>query len=490
MTEENRKFLYKQVECSPLSIRSKSRSLFSDIRREKREKTVSTKRFRNEKKDATDSTEKREYTVEMVKSISKSIQKKSSNTEDQLKYLRNAFSYTKDFVDAFLSVDNSLYSLVGYLTGPDSTLQLEAAWCVTNMSANDHEHMPMIVKATAPYLVTYLQSGSVLLQDQSGWALGNMAADGEEIRKVLKAQGVISPLISLVKSDTDGVIQSSLFALCNMAKSLPIIETDLLNSDLLDTVQKKISDENTDLNIICELAWLLSYMSAEDSFCKVIVKTGILRHVVHWLCKVRPHQQEYLFAVTPLLRCLGNLIGLDPNILIDIILPYENGMLLPTLNTFLVSNKRHLIKESLWVLSNIFSCKLEKKHVEELQLALPNVSRHLVSAYEIKKEAAICMCHIAYRDDDLAGAVIERTIFENLIDFLKIPDNEMKCLALQFFEITLSNPNAVPLFLQCNGPSYLEALEYNENEEIRNKAVYLQRTYYEKEDEEEEQVQE
>lgn len=89
---------------------------------------------------------------------------------------------------------------------------------------------------------------------------------------------------------------------------------------------------------------------------------------------------------------LGNLIGLDQNILIDIVLPYENGMLLPTLNTFLVSNKRHLIKESLWVLSNIFSCKLEKKHVEELQLALPNVSRHLVSAYEIKKEVCRCCC--------------------------------------------------------------------------------------------------
>ena len=34
-------------------------------------------------------------------------------------------------------------------------------------------------------------------------------------------------------------------------------------------------------------------------------------------------------------------------------------------------------------------------------------------------------------------------------------------------------------FLEGNGTSYLEALEYHENEEIRQKAVYLLETFYE-----------
>ena len=134
-----------------------------------------------------------------VKNISRAFQKRSSNTHKQLRYLRDAFSYTVDFVDAFLEVDNSLHTLIGYLTGNDSDLQLEAAWCITNISATDYHNMITIVKAATPYLITYLQSGSVLLQDQSAWALGNMASDNEKVREMLHQQGIVSPLVDLLK---------------------------------------------------------------------------------------------------------------------------------------------------------------------------------------------------------------------------------------------------------------------------------------------------
>ena len=140
-----------------------------------------------------------EYSERNVKLVATLLKKKSSEAGKQLKYLRTAFSYTNDFVNAFLEVDGALFTLIGFLTGNDSDLKLEAAWCITNIAASDHEHAELVAKNAAPYLITYLKDGSVLLQDQSAWALGNIAADSPEIRQLLKAQGIIPPLIDLVK---------------------------------------------------------------------------------------------------------------------------------------------------------------------------------------------------------------------------------------------------------------------------------------------------
>ena len=146
------------------------------------------------------STDIPDYTTANVKQVAKDIQKKTANIVDQLKYLRTAFSYTSDFVAAFLEVGNSLHALVGYLTGKNSTLQLEASWCITNLSANyDNSNIMQVVKATAPYLITYLQSGSELIQDQSALALGNMAADSDEVRELLFQQGILYPVMELSK---------------------------------------------------------------------------------------------------------------------------------------------------------------------------------------------------------------------------------------------------------------------------------------------------
>lgn len=485
MGEENRRFLLKGG--STLSnIKCKSREFASLVRRDRRDKVVSSKRFC---KVSTQSPAlpvgEPQYTNEKIKEVAKRIQKRSEHTQDELKYLRDAFSYTSDFVDSFLEVDNSLYTLVSYLTCNDSTLKLEAAWCFTNISANDHKNMMTVVMATAPYLITYLQGGSKLLQDQSALALGNMAADSNEIREVLKTQGIIPPLINLVKQSTAvGILQSSFFALCNMSRSLELVSNDIMESDLQNLLLTKLSNETTDLNIIGELAWLLTYLLSKESNCEVLVNKGFIRHLVHWLCKVRAHQKEYLFAVTPLLRCLGNIISGDNNKYIEMVISIEDSILMHTLSNFLVSSKRYLTKECLWVISNIFACEINlEPYLEDVKLLLPNIVRHLTSAYEIKKEAAISLYNLLTHGQTYYDLIVDENVIRCFIDFLKLPDVEIMCLALYFFEEIVSKyPDGNRLFLQCDGPSYLEALEYHENEDIRNKAVYLLETYYENED--------
>ena len=54
--------------------------------------------------------------------------------------------------------------MVGLFTGTNSELQLEAGWCITNISAGTHNHAMSITKYVAPYLVAYLSSDNYLLQ--------------------------------------------------------------------------------------------------------------------------------------------------------------------------------------------------------------------------------------------------------------------------------------------------------------------------------------
>ena len=140
------------------------------------------------------------FSIKTVKEASRAFQKKKGeNTVAHLKYLRKAFAESSEYIDAFLEVDNALYSLIGYLTGNNASLQLEAICCLTNISASENKNIHTIVKATSAYLITFLRSGSVLLQDQSAWALANMAADNEKTRELLKAQGIIEPLVGLIE---------------------------------------------------------------------------------------------------------------------------------------------------------------------------------------------------------------------------------------------------------------------------------------------------
>ena len=62
------------------------------------------------------------------------------------------------------SIDNSLRCLVGLLTGSNPAVQLEAAWCITNISASTHKHCMLILKYAAPYLVTYISGQSAAMQ--------------------------------------------------------------------------------------------------------------------------------------------------------------------------------------------------------------------------------------------------------------------------------------------------------------------------------------
>ncbi len=138
-------------------------------------------------------------TAEDVKALCKKISKKSDDLENQLKSLISAFAMGENHVNAFLSEDNGLRTLVGFLTGNDCKLQIYAAYCITNISAYDISRGHFIAKSCSPYLIALLQSQNDLMQDLSACALGNIAAYSKQNRNLLMRQGVLKPLVELFK---------------------------------------------------------------------------------------------------------------------------------------------------------------------------------------------------------------------------------------------------------------------------------------------------
>ena len=67
----------------------------------------------------------------------------------------------------FSSVENSVICLVGLLTGLDAEMQLESAWCLTNIAAGTDSHASVVVRHAGPYLVTFLSSVNIPLQVNS-----------------------------------------------------------------------------------------------------------------------------------------------------------------------------------------------------------------------------------------------------------------------------------------------------------------------------------
>ena len=110
-----RKHLYKAASETVDKLRTRKREEQCGLRKEKREKILSLKRFRYEERG--ESSEALKFSVEDVISLVKTIRKHGPDSLTILRKLKRAFTQENVIADTFIAQDGALQSLVRYLTG-------------------------------------------------------------------------------------------------------------------------------------------------------------------------------------------------------------------------------------------------------------------------------------------------------------------------------------------------------------------------------------
>ncbi|KAL4223293.1 hypothetical protein ACF0H5_016764 [Mactra antiquata] len=466
---------YKHKTDSVRDIKDRRNQETISLRKDKREKLISSKRFRYDEthKDGDD----HGFTPQLVKDITDKLKQKSSQTEskENLEQLRKIFGVGVEFIDVFFSVENSLQCIVGYLTGNDSELQQEAAWCLTNISAGSHEHAMSVAKMAAPYMVTFLSSNNQALQDMCAWTLGNLAGDSPECKTLLCAQGAIHPLVKLLQSPVPAVVQSSSFALSNITMDSPNISRELVTAGVIDVLPPLLQVTPDNRDILAEVSWILTNLSTTGEHVPSMIEKGILTQVVQMLVKLSNNQPHDAQIVTPLLRCLGNICSGPDEYSTS---AAENPRLLHSLGLYLDSGISHIVKETLWVFSNIAGEPLIAESIVVGPL-LEKITQKLSGSFDIKHEALYVLNNIACHGAEACDCLLEHHVLEHVIPILKSHDVEILNLSLGFCEMMLRLTEAgYNIFEKYEGVCRLESLEYHSNTTIATKAHELLDTYF------------
>ncbi|XP_052798638.1 importin subunit alpha-8-like [Mya arenaria] len=470
---EDHKEKYKHQTDSVEKIKEKRGQEVVSLRKEKREKIVSSKRFRFglERESGDD----HGFTVEMVKELCGKLSQSGPERLSALKGIRQACAEGTSYIDAVFSVENSLQSVVGLLTGNDADLQLEAAWCLTNISAGTSEHALAVAKMAAPYLITYLGSSNNALQDQCAWALGNIAGDSAECRNLLHAQGIVAPIVNLLKSPVPAVVQSAAFAISNIARESPAVTRELVGAGILGILPQYMNLGKGNRDTLTEIAWTLTYLSTTGEHVPAMIENGLLTSTVDLLVKLANEGDKSYPIVTPLLRCLGNVCS-GPDEYTEQAL--ENPRLLHTLGVYLDSTVKYVVKETLWVLSNIVGEPTVAESVANGPIVEKVVAK-MDAGFDVRQEALYVLNNLACHGEEACSCLLRHKVLQGFTPTLKTHDADVLNLALGFIEMMLRMcPDSVDVFDTCGGQARLEGLEYHDNPTIAGKAHELLQAYF------------
>jgi hypothetical protein len=234
------------------------------------------------------------------------------------------------------------------------------------------------------------------------------------------------------------------------------------------------------LDVLTEVSWVLTYLTACGTHEKEILNAGILEKLIDVVVTTAEKDVENVSVLTPLLRCLGNVIcsGLDETAA----MACKRKELFPALDHLIGSDHPHIRKECLWVLSNVTAITEACNEIVASSL-LASMMKLLSATFDVKKEAAYTMCNIAAHGEKFCTELLEHGVLKAMIPLFKSTDVDTVHYALSFSEMILhSNKDAAKVFEDNGGLAGLEAWEYNGNELLRSQADMILDTYFYKEE--------
>lgn len=468
---------------------SKKRIEYSNkIRKENRDKAVVSKRSRHDEQDVT-------AHIFSPEEILQTLERLQKRDPTGLRELRRILSSDDPPLDDIIeSPTQPLISVIHFLVSGDEVQQLDAAWCLTNVATGTPEQTAAVLPA-APYLIQHLSGSNIALVEQCAWALGNISGDCVEHRDILRANGVLKPLISILQRYAHSspqhrtpqvlaLARTAAFALSNQARGQNAHSEEFLQLGIAPTLAQVMNDreEMTDdagaeasvsQEIVVESAWVLTYLTAQAGNAKTIADAGLIPILVRHL------SSSHTALVIPVLRSIGNLIARS-DAMTELFLDPGSPPLLPILESLLVSGHRAIKKEATYVISNIAGGP--QHHVEKL-CESPTILGKLVdtlnnSQFDIAREAAFALSNIGTSHKYMKALVAAGAV-PGFLALVSSPNSETAHLALMFIEMVLGcHPDGPAIVENENGIEKLESLQFHENQALYTMANELIDRFY------------
>eukprot|EP00794_Sanderia_malayensis_P006031 gene6031-6732_t len=418
-------------------------------------------------------------TLEDVRDLSKKISKKTDELENQLKTLIKAFSMEETHVDAFLSDDVGLRTIVGYLSGKDSKLQIYAAYCITNLTAFADNRGYFVAKSCSPYLIALLQSHNNLMQDLCACAIGNIAAFSLENTDLLLNQGVLGHLVDLFKMNCPAVLESCAYALIKICANNDEAKDKLFSIGLLPLLLKAMRNEQLNSVVVGELAWLLTILASNEArTAKLLKSSATVENVYKYLNTFSDSIPENVYAITPLVRILGNLLSIGVSSNFERL---KTEVFFETMTKYINCKIGHIVRETLWLLSNILVLGYDFNLMAINSPLTLILITHLKREKNVKIEVLRCLCTMAYFSETFADKIIEAGVFPAILkDPSNLEEQNILISILQLLEILLRRTRAAGAikFLEENRAPLFDILSNNKNEHVRTISDDITKEYH------------
>ncbi|KAM9376562.1 transmembrane and coiled-coil domain-containing protein 6 [Pholidichthys leucotaenia] len=474
------------------ALRLKRREQESALRQARRDRQLVSKRLlliedEEQPEDSMDTTPAEQDVVTLFQKLRHSGSEKETHLKALCKALRDPSAQL-----IFIKQENSLHLLVGLLTGSNAQFRLQALRCLHELSHSPHAAVAPACLPATPYLLTYLSGPSSKFTELCLYTLGNLIPDSEAVKDKLLAQGITPALVSCIENQRHhlGVVEAAAFTLSQLLqtkdasdKVVPTVLDSSVPSQLLSVLTPEL---NFGLAPAIECAWCLHYIICSTEDNKELLAQGALIKCSSLLVSLggavaEGNAEEGLeLLVCPLLRCLGNLLSSCP--VEDVSCQLCGSHLVVALCSFVqayLHSQPALARETAWVLNNLTAFSDQFCSALLTLNLVPGLIQLLPFSQGINTMILRVLANIAHKKKEFCVQLVQLGLLSALCATLKMAEQEMVALSLDALSMLVVGSSLVAEeFVKQGGLSLLQAIQYNSEGVLRQKATHLLKKHF------------